>query len=865
MRRIKDFTRLFFPMILLMMVGGILTTKPCQGSNFSNTGSMLTARVNHTSTILPDGKVLIIGGAGMLAIAELYDPSTGNFSSTGSMITARGAHSATLLPNGKVLIVGGSTPTAHIGNAELYDPSTGFFTATGSLNTGRAFHTATLLPNGKVLIVGGSDFTFKMSASAEMYDPTSGTFTVTGSLKTARYHHASTLLADGKVLITGGNNLTGYFASTELYDSSTGSFNNSGNMTMARGFHTATRLSNGNVLIAGGNNSSSIQSANSELFNPATGTFTITGSLTAARVSHTATLLQNGAVLIAGGLGTSSYLTSADLYDPTIGSFNATSNMTSGRVWFTETLLTNGKVLIVGGYGNDGYFSTAELYESSTTVPDAPTNGTAYGGDSQATVTFTAPSNNGGATIENYTVTSNPGGLMATGSASPITVTGLNNGTAYTFTVKAINSNGTGIASAASNSVTPLPVMRQLTVIISGTGGGSVNGDISCNSESSCPSQNFTSGTTVNLIATPDVNSTFSGWTGDCIISSSICSTTMDSAKSVIASFNIASKAMIGSTGYTSFTDAYLEASDSPTIIKMLGDVLPIISVISKPLVLKGGYLPDYSRSTSGYTTLLGSLTIRSGSVVADRIVISAPKSVAILTSTTVTPANPSVAFGALQQFRAMGAYSDNSTMDLTSSVIWSVGESNGGSISSAGLYTAPAVAGTYHILATNFADASKIETVTITVSKLGVEMSGEWRGAINELDSSRNIIPGTTQNVTVELVDGPNYNSFVGSIVGDSGLSANITFYVISGYWFCKIDQTVSWGSMITIPSYSTIYTQTGLASKAQMQQAFTDNANAPWSIQSIKLADEYDVIFNGQIYKGGGFKEYSLTLSKP
>ncbi|MFA5500248.1 MAG: fibronectin type III domain-containing protein, partial [Candidatus Omnitrophota bacterium] len=76
-------------------------------------------------------------------------------------------------------------------------------------------------------------------------------------------------------------------------------------------------------------------------------------------------------------------------------------------------------------------------------------------GDMQATVTFTAPTSDGGNPISGYTVTSSPGGLTATGAASPLTVLGLTNGTAYTFTVTAANAIGTGAVSAASNSVTP--------------------------------------------------------------------------------------------------------------------------------------------------------------------------------------------------------------------------------------------------------------------------------------------------------------------------------------------------------------------------------------------------------------------------
>ena len=104
-------------------------------------------------------------------------------------------------------------------------------------------------------------------------------------------------------------------------------------------------------------------------------------------------------------------------------------------------------------YGSDSTFAT------SSAAPGAPTIGTATAGNGQATVSFSAPASNGGAAITGYTVTSNPGNITATGVGSPLVVTGLTNGTSYTFTVTATNSVGTGAASATSNSVTPATVV----------------------------------------------------------------------------------------------------------------------------------------------------------------------------------------------------------------------------------------------------------------------------------------------------------------------------------------------------------------------------------------------------------------------
>ena len=100
-----------------------------------------------------------------------------------------------------------------------------------------------------------------------------------------------------------------------------------------------------------------------------------------------------------------------------------------------------------------GLASTA-ANATATTVPQAPTIGTATAGSGSASITFTAGAT-GGSAITGYTMTSSPGSITGTGASSPITVSSLTDGTAYTFTVTATNANGTSAASSASNSVTP--------------------------------------------------------------------------------------------------------------------------------------------------------------------------------------------------------------------------------------------------------------------------------------------------------------------------------------------------------------------------------------------------------------------------
>lgn len=353
---------------------------------FTSTGSMTIGRAGHTATLLLDGTVLVAGGVGpqpfsnvpreVLASAEIFDPATGTFSLTGSMANRRVGHTTTLLPNGRVLVVGGDS-------AELYDPATGTFSTTGSLTTGRSGHTATLLSNGKVLIIGGINADAARSYSAEIYDTATGAFEATGSLVTEHPADTAMLLPGGKVLVLGASPVfpgpppIGSLIYAELYDPGTGAFASTGGMPGPG--DTATLLHDGKVLVVGGlgydSNGQAEYRIAAELYDPLTGAHASTGSLATVRSGHTATLLSGGKVLVAGGSSMAGAAAlDAEVYDPQSGTFRAAGILRTERYYdHTATLLPNGKVLVAGGRlctgvpGGGGCMvnDTAELYDLS--------------------------------------------------------------------------------------------------------------------------------------------------------------------------------------------------------------------------------------------------------------------------------------------------------------------------------------------------------------------------------------------------------------------------------------------------------------------------------------------------------------------
>src|SRR3954451_11250777 len=289
---------------------------------FAPTSPMVHARAGHTATRLQDGRVLIAGGylltqsgdvGAPSADAEVFDPTTGTFAPAGRMITARGDHSATLLADGRVLIAGGGDGSPGYGeaphvfsNAEVFDPKTSTFSTVGSLVTERANHTATLLPDGRVLVAGGRN-DLGEPRSTEIFDPRDGAFTPGPVAASPHRATLAPLIEGGRVLLTGSGP-----DGSEIFDPQGAPVPAAAAAPGARAFTpvqtrvmhdrpSLVELDDGRILIVGG---SIVGAADApparEILDPASGTPSPTGTDEVLLTDIATTRLPDGKILVVG-------------------------------------------------------------------------------------------------------------------------------------------------------------------------------------------------------------------------------------------------------------------------------------------------------------------------------------------------------------------------------------------------------------------------------------------------------------------------------------------------------------------------------------------------------------------------------------
>ena len=691
---------------------------PATGT-FSATGGLNTARELHTATMIQgtmiNGMVLIAGGqgsGGALASAELYDPTTGTFAATGSLNTARLYHTATLLNNGAlnngtVLIAGGYDSTGNASaSAELYNPATATFTPTLSLNTARYRHTATLLNDGMALIAGGEDSNGNALASAELYNPATGSFTLYGSLNTARTLHTATLLNNGTDLMAGGYGSGAYLTAAELNDPATGTFTPTGSLNIGRYLHTASLLNNGLDLVVGGYNSSGYL-ASAELYEA--GTLTPPNLVSIALSPSNPTVpFDTGQQLIATG-------TFSDGSTEQLASVTWNSSNTAA-VSITDDVSNMGAAYALGALGGTATVSAcAGSVCGSTTVtvgPPAlvsiavtPANGTIPEGE---TLPFQAKGTYSDGSKKNLTSSatwssSDPyvamitAGGMASGwamgttsiSATVGSVTGTANLTVIPAAVVRLNITPATLFMSVGSSVQ----LQAIATLSDGSTRG-MNANVAWSLQGAGVATVSSAGVvTADQVGAATILAQTSGFTASASLS-----------VVPISALNIVPATLSLAPGTSSQLQAIATLSDGTT--QNLTAFLAWSS--TQPGIA--------SVSSGGLVTALqvGSTTILAGG---NGITGSVSLTVAAPTALNIVPSPLSMVLGSSSQLQAIATLSDGTTENLTGTgtVGWSSAEPGIASVNSGGLATANQVGST-----TILAEASGVTgSVSVTVTPL--------------------------------------------------------------------------------------------------------------------------------------------------
>lgn len=218
-------------------------------------GHLLAERIQPSAALLPDGRVLVLGGwvdGRVSAATEIFDPAAGKSVAGPTLAAPRNAPTVVRLADGRILIAGGYDGNDVRADAEIFDPATGRLHPAGSLGVARSGATGTLLADGRILVVGGGRpdrEPRRALASAEIFDPATMRFRPAGALATARYKHGAVRLANGDVLIVGGSDARDYggkLRSVERFDVRAERFVPAGRLASPR-----FKIADGLLLLAG--------------------------------------------------------------------------------------------------------------------------------------------------------------------------------------------------------------------------------------------------------------------------------------------------------------------------------------------------------------------------------------------------------------------------------------------------------------------------------------------------------------------------------------------------------------------------------------------------------------------------------------
>ncbi len=334
------------------------------------------AVVAATATRLADGRVLVAGGAsgaGALLATDrlllLAPDGSGPVEAGVRLAEARAEHAALLLPDGRVIVVGGTPLRGDddhaLASAELYDPATDTVTPAGTMTHARR-RPALVYVDGEVVAFGGSGDP-DAPTTAERLDLATSTWTpIAAPSGTPRPAPAAVAFGAGHALVAGGGAPPErYLADADLTGET---FEPLVAVPAPRADHTATRLRGGEVVLAGGTDGVSPALASVERFVPATEAFVPAAPLRLARRAHAAAPVGKREVLVVGGEDAAGAVVEiAELYDAGRDVWSDAGALVVPRTAAAAVAVSSGRVLVFGGRDAAGVpVAAVELWRADT-------------------------------------------------------------------------------------------------------------------------------------------------------------------------------------------------------------------------------------------------------------------------------------------------------------------------------------------------------------------------------------------------------------------------------------------------------------------------------------------------------------------
>ena len=339
------------------------TPNPPDPAIFRPVGDLAVPRFDHTASLLPDGRVIVVGGSTLgydeygdhdssqLDSVEIFDPAKETWTAGPPLPRPSTGHLAVTLHDGRILI--GSGIYARNGDLAarlvdrpwIYDPDSNRWSSLPPPPERLLWDTATVLPSGDVLVVGWRWRTLPAGPLVYRLDPIGGEWSSLAAPSFLRAGHTAVLLEDGSVLLAGGTHPASHVAGAThravLYEPVADRWTKVGPMALPAFAPSLESLPTGQVLVVG--------ESGAQLYDPASRTWAETGTPNSEDIIEGPSIrFEDGRVLIVND-GPDGSTPLAELYDPGTGTWSA-----AGRFDFigmhTATRLDDGRILFVGGY-----------------------------------------------------------------------------------------------------------------------------------------------------------------------------------------------------------------------------------------------------------------------------------------------------------------------------------------------------------------------------------------------------------------------------------------------------------------------------------------------------------------------------------